>query len=81
MVRLRVQLTAALGAALVLVGASVWRDVSGVALAIAAGTFLHVAAVDLVPNIVGGAVPRRARAAVLAGLLAGVALVLVERLW
>jgi hypothetical protein len=59
----------------------VWRDVSGIALAIAAGTFLHIAEVDLVPSIVGAAVPSRARAVVLVSLLAGVALVWVERLW
>jgi zinc and cadmium transporter len=76
-----VQLTAALGAALVLAGAQLWRDVSGAALAVAAGTFLHIAEVDLVPNIMGVADASRARAVVLLCLLSGVALVLIEKLW
>jgi len=76
-----VQLTAAIGAVLALVGARSWSHASGIALAIAAGTFLHIAEVDLIPNVVAATGPRRARAVALVGLCCGVALVLAERAW
>jgi zinc and cadmium transporter len=73
-----VQLTAAIGAVAVLVGASAWRHASGFALAIAAGTFLHIAEVDLVPTVVEPGASRRSRAEALVGLLAGAAVVLAQ---
>jgi zinc and cadmium transporter len=73
-----VQLTAAIGAACALVGASLWARVSGVALAVAAGTFLHIAEVDLVPSIIGTGTEGRVRRGPLMGLLLGIALVVVE---
>lgn len=51
-----VQLTAGLGAAATLLGASV-RDSNGVLLAIAAGTFLYIAIAELVPELVRAAKP------------------------
>lgn len=44
-----VQLTAAIGAALTLVMAATWWRISGIALAVGAGTFLYIALVDLAP--------------------------------
>ncbi|HVZ72916.1 MAG TPA: ZIP family metal transporter [Polyangia bacterium] len=68
-----VQLTAAFGAAAALVGASFWRAASGVALALSAGTFLHVAEVDLAPRVLPDAASPRQRAVALVTLLAGLA--------
>jgi zinc and cadmium transporter len=44
-----VQLTAGIGAASTAAGAALWKGVSGLVLAVAAGTFLHIVEVDLVP--------------------------------
>jgi zinc and cadmium transporter len=74
-----VQLTAAIGAALALLGSTLWQSISGFALAVAAGTFVHIAEADLVPTILETRDPRR-RVAALVGLLAGVAVVLAESL-
>lgn len=49
-----VQLTAAIGAALTLVLAASWRRVSGITLAVGAGTFLYIALVDLAPILFRG---------------------------
>ena len=46
-----VQLTAGIGAALTLLSAAAWKQVSGLALGIAAGTFLYIAFADLMPTV------------------------------
>lgn len=74
-----VQLTAAIGAVLALLGVAASRSVSSVVLAVAAGTFLHIAEVDLVPTIVEGH-DRRRRLEGLGGLIVGVTLVVAESL-
>lgn len=76
-----VQLTAAFGAVVALVAASAWRQVSGIALAIAGGTFLHIAEVDLIPTVLARDGTRRRRAEVLVGLLGGIGLAVTETLW
>jgi zinc and cadmium transporter len=58
-----VQLTAAIGAVITLVGVSASRVVTSVALAVAAGTFLHIAEVDLDPDLPRSA-PRRTSSSV-----------------
>ncbi len=69
-----VQLSAALGAAAILVASTSWGQVSGLVLSIAAGSFLYIGATDLLPGIHAGRTPtdRRQR---LFGLLAGVLLI------
>jgi zinc and cadmium transporter len=49
-----VQLTAAIGAVLTLVLAGTWRRISGIALAVGAGTFLYIGLVDLAPVLFRG---------------------------
>lgn len=73
-----VQLTAAAGAVVTLVGAAVWKRVMPLALAVAAGTFLHIAEVDLVPTVIAPGTVRRAEAVIglIVGLLVVVALTL-----
>jgi zinc and cadmium transporter len=73
-----VQLTAAIGAIATLIGAAAWRPVSAVALAVAGGTFLHIAEVDLIPTVLERGSTRRRRAEVLLALLAGLAVVVAE---
>jgi zinc and cadmium transporter len=72
-----VQLTAAIGALLTLLGAAVWRPVTPIALAIAAGTFLHIAEVDLIPTVIAPGRSRRRRAEAVLGFLFGLSLVVV----
>jgi zinc and cadmium transporter len=76
-----VQLTAAIGAIVALAGASFWKHVSGVALSIAAGTFLHIAEVDLVPTVLEMVGRRRERVVALGALLFGVGVVVAETFW
>ncbi|MCI0569230.1 MAG: ZIP family metal transporter [Myxococcaceae bacterium] len=66
-----VQLTAVVGAGSVLVGSRLVQNLEGVVLALAAGTFLHIATADLMPELesAGGHRGRR-----VVGFLAGVAL-------
>lgn len=66
-----VQMTAAAGAAVTLLGASLGRG-GGVFLAIAAGTFVYIALVELMPDVLRGG-PRRDRLAAFGGLALGVA--------
>jgi len=73
-----VQLTAALGAIATLIGATAWAPISAGALAIAAGTFLHIAEVDLIPAVLNPVGPRNRRTNVLAALLLGIAFVIAE---
>jgi zinc and cadmium transporter len=77
-----VQLTAALGAAITLLSATLWRDVSGLALGIAAGTFLYIALADLLPAFWSSPPgPRGARRHAVFGLLTGLALAVLETVW
>jgi zinc and cadmium transporter len=77
-----VQLTAAIGAAVTLLWATAWRHVSGVVLAVAAGTFLYIALVDLMPSVLRSEPGRgQRRAEAVAGLLAGLALTIFESFW
>lgn len=65
-----VQLTAGLGAAFTFAGAALWKGAAGIVIAVAAGTFLHIVEVDLLPMLFearGGA----RRAATLLALGAG----------
>ena len=64
-----VQLTAGLGAAL-------WSGVAGVVLAIAAGTFLHIVEIDLVPLLLDAG-ERRTGLGTLLALLAGLGVALL----
>jgi zinc and cadmium transporter len=72
-----VQLTAAVGALLTLLGAESWKKVAPFALAIAAGTFLHIAEVDLIPTIIATDRPRHRRFEAVAAFVLGVAVVVV----
>jgi zinc and cadmium transporter len=79
---LGVQLTAAVGAAVTLLSAAAWRHASRLALGLAAGTFLYIAVADLLPALwraPPGASGARRHAA--AGLLAGLALAVLETVW
>lgn len=70
-----VQLTAAIGAALVAGAARAVPPLSGAVLGIASGTFLHIGATDLLPDVyLGEGADRRAR---LVGLVAGVTTIAV----
>ena len=68
-----VQLTAALGAALVLLGAG-FSGMNGIVLAIAAGTFLYIACVELLPDVLRRG-PRRDRIGAIVALAAGIVVV------
>ncbi|HVU51849.1 MAG TPA: ZIP family metal transporter [Polyangia bacterium] len=72
-----VQLTAAVGAIATLVGSAASPLVSSFALAVAGGTFLHIAEVDLVPTFLAGRARGRRRARAVLALCAGIALVIV----
>ncbi|HVV51217.1 MAG TPA: ZIP family metal transporter [Polyangia bacterium] len=74
-----VQLTAAVGAAITLLSAAAWRNVSGLALGIAAGTFLYIAVADLLPALWTSPAGARGRAG--AGFLAGLVLAILETIW
>lgn len=69
-----VQLTAAVGAVATLVGASYWRQVSAFALAVASGTFLHIAEVDLIPSF-GEAGTRLRRGEIVLAFVSGSAVI------
>ena len=70
-----VQLTAALGAVATLLTSAI-AGVTGVILAIAAGTFLYIATVELLPGVLREQ-PKRDRRAALAALVLGVAVVAI----
>jgi len=71
-----VQLTAGLGAALTAAGAALWSGAAGVVLALAAGTFLHIVEIDLVPLLLD-AREGQARPGTLLALLAGLGVALL----
>jgi len=70
-----VQLTAGLGAVLTLIGAALWTQIAPFVLAVAAGTFLHIAEVDLVPTVIGKGPSRRRRAEAVLTFVLGLAVV------
>lgn len=70
-----VQLTAALGAAAVALAASLVARTSGIVLGVAGGTFLHVGAVDLLPEVLRGDGDPRGRVIAVFSLLLGIATV------
>ncbi|HEX9297638.1 MAG TPA: ZIP family metal transporter [Polyangiaceae bacterium] len=69
-----VQLTAALGAAGVILASRRIEHLTALVLSVTAGTFLYIAATDLLPEIHSGKTPRERRERML-GFLAGVALI------
>ncbi len=71
-----VQLTAGLGAVFTALGATLWKGAAGIVLAIAAGTFLHIVEVDLVP-LLFDATDERPRPSTLLALIAGLAVALL----
>ena len=74
-----IQLTAAVGAAVSLASAATWRSASGLILAIAGGTFLYIAVVDLLPSLLRSERGQpRAEIAAMVGLIAGLVLTVVE---
>jgi zinc and cadmium transporter len=76
-----VQLTAALGAFGTLVAATQTASLAGIALSISAGTFLFIALVDLLPEVLRSAVRGRARAEAMIGFLLGVAAIALQALF
>jgi len=68
-----VQLTAAIGAAVVLLGVR-FAGMNGIVLAIAAGTFIYIACVELMPDVLRRG-PRRERIGALVALAAAIVLV------
>ena len=77
-----VQLTAGIGAALTLLSAAAWKHVSGLALGIAAGTFLYIALADLMPTVLQGSANRsESRSRAILALLAGLTLAVLETVW
>ena len=58
-----------------------WKEVSPFALAVAAGTFLHIAEVDLIPTVIAEGRSRKRRTATVLVFLAGVAVVAAATLW
>jgi zinc and cadmium transporter len=75
-----VQLTAAIGALLTLLGTAVWKQITPFALAIAAGTFLHIAEVDLIPTVIAPGPSSRRRAEAVVGFIFGLAVVVAMTL-
>ena len=76
-----VQLTAAVGAIATVVAASQTAQLTGIALSIAAGTFLFIAATDLLPEVLRQDVERRDRTEAALGFMLGVVVVGVEAGW
>lgn len=76
-----VQLTAALGAALTLLLAATWARISGIVLAVGAGTFLYIALVDLAPIVWrAGRTDQAGRRHAWMGVAIGLAVAAVEAL-
>lgn len=73
-----VQATAALGALGVLLAASQTERLAGVALSIAAGTFLFIAATDLLPEVLRSDADRRERSEAALGFVLGAAAIGVQ---
>ncbi|QSQ22391.1 ZIP family metal transporter [Pyxidicoccus parkwayensis] len=73
-----VQLTAMVGAAAMLLGSRLLPSLQGIVLAVAAGTFIYIGAVDLLPELRHGTVQETRQRVV--GLLLGLALLLAFQL-
>lgn len=76
-----VQATAALGAIGTLVAAAQTAKVTGVALSIAAGTFLFIAATDLLPEVLRADTSRRDRVGGAAGFVVGALVIGAQASW
>jgi len=76
-----VQATAAVGAIATLVAAAQTAQLTGIALSIAAGTFLFIAATDLLPEVLRQDVGRRQRTEAALGFVLGVLVVGIEAAW
>jgi zinc and cadmium transporter len=76
-----VQATAAIGAFGTLVAASQTRQLAGIALSIAAGTFLFIAATDLLPEVLRSQVGRRDRLEAVTGFVLGAAAIALQAGW
>lgn len=76
-----VQATAAVGAIGTLIAAAQTTRLIGVTLSIAGGTFLFIAATDLLPEVLRCDVGRRDRAEAIAGFVLGVLVIGVQAAW
>ena len=76
-----VQATAAIGAAGTIVAAAHTEQLTGVALSIAAGTFLFIAATDLLPEVLRRGITTRDRREALIGFLLGIVAIAVQAAW
>jgi zinc and cadmium transporter len=76
-----VQATAALGAIATLGAAARAEQLTGIALSIAAGTFVFIAAVDLLPQVVRRAAAARDRRDGVIGLALGAVVVAIQAAW
>jgi zinc and cadmium transporter len=76
-----VQATAALGAFGTLAAASYTASLAGIALAIAAGTFLFIAATDLLPEVLRKDTTRHDRTESVVGFALGVMVVAIQAAW
>lgn len=74
-----VQLSAVIGAAAVAFASSLFARTSGIVLAVAGGTFLHIGATDLLPDVLRGEGEPRGRLVAVLGLLLGIAAVAALR--
>lgn len=76
-----VQATAALGAVGTLIAAAQTEQVTGAMLAIAAGTFVFIATVDLMPEVLRRDISHRDRREAIVGFALGAAIVAVQAAW
>lgn len=76
-----VQATAAIGAIGTLVASAQTEQLTGIALAIAAGTFLFIAATDLLPEVLRQGTAVRDRTESVVGFVLGIAVVAVQAAW
>jgi zinc and cadmium transporter len=72
-----VQLSAAIGAVAVLAAWSLFKNVAGVVLALAGGTFLYIGAADLLPHVLRVEAGKPARRSAMIGFIVGVILLIV----
>jgi zinc and cadmium transporter len=76
-----VQATAAIGAFGTLLAASQTQQLAGIALSLAAGTFLFIAATDLLPEVLRSQVARRDRIEAVAGFVLGALALAIQAAW